>query len=69
MISMQSSRLTSIRLLAILIVLAQLAVPLSAQQPAQLPAGAPVQELSQQLATIEKTIDQKRQELGIPGAS
>src|ERR1700704_5624056 len=66
---MQFPRLTSVRLLAILIALAQLAAPLTAQQPAQLQAGAPVQELSQQLATIEKRIDQKRLELGIPGAS
>jgi CubicO group peptidase (beta-lactamase class C family) len=64
----QFRRLISVCLLAIQIVLAQLAAPLSAQKPAQLPAGA-VQELSQQLAAIEKSIDQKRQELGIPGAS
>ena len=65
----QFPRLISVRLLPFLIALAQLAAPLSAQQPVQTQAGASVQELSQRLATIEKSIDQKRQELGIPGLS
>jgi CubicO group peptidase (beta-lactamase class C family) len=47
---------------------AQLQAPIAAQQAKPAPAAA-ARDFSEPLAAIEKSIEQKRQELGIPGAS
>jgi CubicO group peptidase (beta-lactamase class C family) len=54
--------------LIIALLTAQLAVVAHAQAPAKAPA-ATANPYAQQLAAIEKAIDDKRQELGIPGLS
>ena len=56
-------------LLLPLLAIAPLAKPIAAQQPAQIATATQAGELSAPLAAIEKTIDEKRKELGIPGAS
>ena len=61
------ARLISVLSLSIALSLAMLPQPLVAQQsPAAKPAASAA-NYSAQLEAIEKTIDQKRQELGIPG--
>ncbi len=64
----QFARLIFALLLACQILSAQLAPPLVAQQPITKQTVLP-SNLSEPLASIEKAIDQKRQELGIPGLS
>mgnify|MGYP003290079337 CR=1 FL=1 len=66
----QLSRFLSAFLLAILLITAPLAQLVAAQQGAQATAtAAAVQNYAESLAAIEKSIDAKRQELGIPGLS
>src|SRR5258705_13863783 len=64
----QFRRLVSIFLLAFVVVSTPLP-RVAAQQPARAKTAAPVHDFSEPLAAIEKSIDQKRQELGIPGVS
>ena len=65
---MNPSKTFSRFLLALLISLSIVATPVAAQQPA--PAKlATVTDYSAQLAAIEKALDDKRKELGIPGLS
>ncbi len=55
--------------LALLTLTGPLAAPLSAQQPARKEVVSAVSNWSEPLAAIEKSIEQRRQELGIPGVS
>src|SRR6267142_2124104 len=64
----QSPHLIAAFLLVFQILSAQLASPLVAQQPAAKQTVLAV-DLSEPLAAIEKSIEQKRQEWGIPGLS
>ena len=62
-------RLTSVFLLCLTILAAQVQTPLFAQQPAAAKPAASATDYSVPLAAIEKAIDDKRKELGIPGVS
>src|SRR3982751_3050377 len=61
------------RVVALILTLAFAAVPVTrvsfAQQPSKAKAAATAPDYSQQLAAIEKAVDDKRKELGIPGVS
>src|SRR5438093_6072117 len=63
------SRSISAFLLAFAMVTTQLSQPVNAQQPKPAQSGAAVQDFTLPLAVIEKAIDDKRNELGIPGVS
>ena len=62
-------RLLSVFFLAFVITTAALPRPLVAQQSAASKSTASATDYSAQLAAIEKTIDDRRKELGIPGIS
>lgn len=62
-------RLVSVFVLCLTVLAAQLQRPLLAQQAATAKPAASATDYSAQLAAIEKTLDDKRKELGIPGIS
>ncbi len=63
------SRLFLTLSLVVLTSVAPFATPLVAQPPAQTQTAASAPDLSARLAAVEKAIDDKRKELGIPGVS
>ena len=68
--SYKLSRQLSMALLSLILILAPFAAPVNAQHKAvQTTAVAATNNYAEGLAAIEKAIDQKRQELGIPGVS
>ena len=62
-------RLVSVFVLCLTILVAQVQTPLFAQQAAATKPAASATDYSAPLAAIEKTLDDKRKELGIPGLS
>jgi CubicO group peptidase (beta-lactamase class C family) len=62
-------RLISVFVLCLTVLAAQVQTPLFAQQPAAAKPAAAAPDYSTQLAAIEKALDDKRKELGIPGLS
>ena len=62
-------RLLSVFVLSLTVLAAQLPAPVFAQQAATAKPAASATDYSAQLAAIEKTLDDKRKELGIPGIS
>ena len=62
-------RLLSVFVLCLTVLAAQVQTPLFAQQPAAAKPAASATDYSAQLAAIEKALDDKRKELGIPGIS